>query len=132
MKAQRRRPNSGCLARPRQHVPSLGDELLSPARAHEADECEDWLESSRDPWECEDDGRRRACLRGDGNRVGRAFACLARVDRAPARLQERTYGFSDLSGRQIPKERPEIVLDAICTLDEEDALERADEPERLL
>jgi RNA polymerase-binding transcription factor DksA len=131
MKEQRRRLNSACLARPRQHVPSLGDEFLSAAPAHEADECEVWQESSRDPWEWEDDGRRLTCLRADGNRVARAFACLARLDRAPETIQEGTYGFSDVNGRQILQERLEMVPDAICTLDEEQTFECAGDPGRL-
>jgi len=131
MKEQRRRLNSACLARLRQHVPSLGDEFLSAAPAHEADECEVWRESSRDPWEWEDEGRRLTCLRADGNRVARAFACLARLDRAPERIQEGTYGFSDVNGRQILQERLEMVPDAICTLDEEQTFECAGDPGRL-
>ena len=131
MKEQRRRLNSACLARQRQHVLSLDEEVLSAARAHEPDECEVWRESSRDPWECEDDGRRPTCLRADGNRVARAFACLAHVDRAPETIQEGTYGFSDVSGHQIPQDRLEMEPDAICTLNEEPAFECTGEPGRL-
>src|SRR6201993_2592867 len=109
MKEQRRRLNSACLARQRQHVLSLDEQVLSAARAHEADEYEVWRESPRDPWDCEDDMRRLTCFRADGNRVARAFACLARVGRAPETIQEGTYGFSDVSGRQFLQERLEMV-----------------------
>jgi DnaK suppressor protein len=63
--------------------------------------------------------------------VARAFACLARLDRAPERIQEGTYGFSDVNGRQILQERLEMVPDAICTLDEEQTFECAGDPGRL-
>jgi DnaK suppressor protein len=131
MKGQKRRLNAASLRRHRQHVLRPGEEVLSAARTHEADEYEVWRESSRDPWECEDDGRRLRCLEADGNPVVRSLACLARVDHAPEKIQEGTYEFSDVTGRQIPQERLEMVPDAICTLDEEQAFERADEPGRL-
>ena len=101
MKAHRRTLNPASLVRRRQHVLRLGGEALSSAPAHEADESEAWRESSRDPWECEVDRRRLACLEGDGNRVVRAFACLARVDRTPEKIEEGTFGFSDVGDRQI-------------------------------
>lgn len=131
MKAHKRKPAAASSARQCQQVPRLDEEVLSAACAHEADECEIWLESSPDPWECEDDGRRLACLGGDGNRLARAFACRARVDHAPEKIQEGTHGFSDVTGRQIPEGRLEMVLDAIWILDDEQTFERADEPGRI-
>jgi DnaK suppressor protein len=131
MKAQKRRLNGASLATQGQHVLRLDDEVLSASRADEADEYAVCRESSRDLWECKDDGRRLRCLEADGNPVVRALACLARVGRAPEKIEDGTHGFSDVTGRQIPQERLEMVPDAICTLDEEQAFERADEPGRL-
>lgn len=131
MKAQKRRLNGASLATQDQHVLGLDDEVLSASRADEADEYEACRESSRDLRECEDHGRRLTCLEADGNPMVRALACLARVGRALEKVEDGTYGFSDVTGRQIPHERLATLTTAICTLDDEEAFERADEPGRL-
>ena len=131
MKGEKRRLKAPSLARQRQHVLRLGEEVLSAAHAHEADECEVWLKSSRGPWECEDDGRRLAFLEADGNRMIHAFACLAPVEDAPEKIPEGIYELSDVSGHQIPQDRLEMEPDAICTLNEEPAFECTGKPGRL-
>ena len=57
--------------------------------------------------------------------VGRDVARLARVDRALEKITEGTYGLSDVSGKQIPEQRLEVMPDAINTVDEQEASERA-------
>ena len=39
-------------------------------------------------------------------------------------IADGTYGFSDVSGSPIPRERLEAVPDAVCTFEEEGAYER--------
>jgi DnaK suppressor protein len=41
------------------------------------------------------------------------------------KVEEGTYGLSDLSGKAIARERLEAIPEAICTLDEEGELERS-------
>jgi RNA polymerase-binding transcription factor DksA len=131
MKEHKRRPKTVSHAGRDQHVLRLGEEVPSAARAHEADECEVWRESGRDPWEYEDDGRRLACLEASGNRMVHTFACLELPDRAPEKIGEGTYGFSDMRDHQSPQERLEMLPDETCTLDEEQTFERPASPGRL-
>ena len=131
MKEHKRRLKTVSLAGQHQHVLRLGEEVPSAARAHEADECEVWRESGRDPWEYEDDGQRLACLEASGNPIVRTFACLELLDRAPEQIGEGTFGFSDMRDHQSPQEQLEMLPDETCTLDEEQAFECAAPPGRL-
>jgi DnaK suppressor protein len=47
------------------------------------------------------------------------------VDRALEKIAEGTYGLSDVSGQRIPEQRLEAMPDAINTVDEQEASERA-------
>ena len=49
---------------------------------------------------------------------------LRAVDRALEKIEEGTYGFSDLSGKRIPKARLEVVPEAVLTVGEEKQAER--------
>jgi DnaK suppressor protein len=57
--------------------------------------------------------------------VVRDLARLERVDRALQKIEEGSYGTSDLSGHLIPRERLEAVPESIYTLAEERARERS-------
>jgi DnaK suppressor protein len=48
---------------------------------------------------------------------------VALIDRALQKIEDGTYGFSDLSGDPIPTERLEAVPDAIYTVAEQEARE---------
>ena len=112
------------LGKQRQYLLKLREELISTARADEDDEREVRRESNGGPREYEDDAQKLALLEVDGNRVVRSLARLARVDRALIKIKEGTYGFSDVTGRPIPRERLKASPEAICTLDEENAFDR--------
>jgi DnaK suppressor protein len=49
---------------------------------------------------------------------------LARVERALQKIDEGTYGYSDMSGEPIPDARLEAMPDAINTVQEQAASER--------
>jgi DnaK suppressor protein len=49
---------------------------------------------------------------------------LRAVERALAKIEEGTYGLSDLSGDPIPKARLEAIPEAALTIQEEEARER--------
>jgi DnaK suppressor protein len=74
--------------------------------------------------EYEDDAQRLAMLELDGNLVVRDIQRLARVDRALRKIEEGSYGLSDISGQLIRRERLEAVPEAIFTLAEEEAQEQ--------
>jgi DnaK suppressor protein len=46
------------------------------------------------------------------------------IERALAKIDEGTYGRSDLSGDPIPKARLDAVPEAVLTIQEEEARER--------
>jgi DnaK suppressor protein len=74
--------------------------------------------------EYEDDAQKLAALELDGNLIVRDEERLVRVDRALKKITEGTYGFSDLSGLPVSRERLEVTPEAIYTLAEEKDLER--------
>jgi DnaK suppressor protein len=113
------------IAKQRQALTKLRATLLTAARDDEADEAEIKDESSGGAREYEDDAQKLATLELDGNLVVRDIARLERVDRALKKIEEGTYGASDLSGQLIPRERLEAIPESIYTLAEEKARESA-------
>jgi DnaK suppressor protein len=81
-------------------------------------------ESALQAHEYEDDAQRLDMLEKEGNLVSRDLARLARVERALKKIDEGTYGYSDLSGQRIPDDRLEAMPDATTTLAEQKARER--------
>jgi DnaK suppressor protein len=102
----------------------LRTELLSALRDEEASEAEIKDESAGGPREYEDDAQKLATLELDGNLVVRDLQRLQRIDRALKKIEEGTYGLSDMSGQPIPRERLEAVPESIYTVAEEQALEK--------
>jgi DnaK suppressor protein len=49
---------------------------------------------------------------------------LRAIDRALAKIDEGTYGLSELSGDPIPKARLEAIPEALLTIEEEEAREK--------
>ena len=122
-------PSSARLApafieKQRQRLTELRQALLAAARNEEDDEAGVKRASNGGPREYEDDAQKLAMLEIEGSLVARTLERLARVDRALKKIDDGTYGFSDVSARPIPRERLVTVPEAICTIDEERALER--------
>jgi DnaK suppressor protein len=57
--------------------------------------------------------------------INRSVQRIARVERALAKIDAGTYGFSDVSGEPIPKERLNAIPDATNTIREQEESERA-------
>ena len=112
------------IEKQRQRLSKVREELLAAASDDEADEenvkGESAASGSR---EYEDDAQRLDMLERDGNLVVRDVARLERVDRALKKIADGTYGLSDQSGQQIPRERLEAVPESIYTFAEEKARE---------
>jgi DnaK suppressor protein len=108
----------------RQRLSKVRAELLAAASDDEADEenvrGESAASGSR---EYEDDAQRLDMLEREGNLVVRDVGRLERVDRALKKIADGTYGLSDESGQQIPRERLEAVPESIYTFAEEKARE---------
>jgi DnaK suppressor protein len=105
----------------RQNLMRLQASLRMAARSSESDESEVRGDAANEALESEDDAQKLAALELEGNLVVRDLERLAQVDRALQKIDEGTYGLSDLSGVPIPRERLEAVPDAIYTLAEEKA-----------
>ena len=103
----------------RRYLLRLRDGLRAAARASESEETEVRAGSADGAQEYEDDAQKLDALELDGNLIVRDIERLERVDRALKKIDEGTYGVSDLSGRPIPRERLEAIPEAICTLAEE-------------
>lgn len=111
------------IAQQHRHLTDLRRALLTAALNSRADESQIQQESQAAPREYEDDAQKLAALELDGSLIVRDEQRLARVDRALAKIEEGTYGFSDASGLEIPLARLQAVPEAICTLEEERAAE---------
>lgn len=107
----------------RQALMKLRAELSSAVREEEAEEA-GVKEENAGPREYEDDAQKLATLELDGALRVRDLERLGRIDRALKKVEEGTYGFSDMSGLPIPRERLEVVPESIYTLAEEEALEK--------
>ncbi len=118
------KPDVAFIEKQRQSLLKLRAALLSAARDEEADEAAIKDESAGGPREFEDDAQRLAGLELDGNRIVRDLARLEQVDRALKKIEEGTYGSSDLSGQPIPRARLEAIPESIYTLAEEEAREK--------
>ena len=123
MNAKATRVDAAFIDKQRQALTRLRAELSSAVRDEEAEEAainEEGVGSR----EYEDDAQKLAALELDGALRVRDLTRLGRVDRALKKIEEGTYGLSDMSGRPIPRERLEVVPESIYTLAEEEALEK--------
>src|SRR5262249_35570620 len=111
------------IEKQRRQVAELRVALLASMQNDEAEEAGIKRERLDRPQEYEDDAQKLTSLELGGNLVVRIRKHLAIVERALKKLEGGTYGLSDVSGRSIPRERLEAIPEAICTLEEEDALE---------
>jgi len=125
MKVKAPIPDAAFIEQQRRYLVNLRAVLTAAARNQEDEEADIKRESADHPREYEDDAQKLANLELAGNLVVRDISRLARVERALRKVEEGTYGLSDLSGKAIASERLEAVPEAICTLDEEGELERS-------
>src|SRR6201992_747297 len=105
MTASASKLDAAFIDRQRQYLNKLRSALLNATRDDEADEDAVKSESAGGPREYEDDAQKLAALELDGNLVVRDLARLELVDRALKKIEEGTYGSSDMSGKAITRER---------------------------
>jgi DnaK suppressor protein len=112
------------IEKQRRYLLKLRGALLTAAQADEYEEVDIKRESLDCPREYEDDAQKLANLELNGNLVVRNLERLTILERALKKLEEGTYGLSDVSGKPIPRERLVAVPEAICTREDEDEFER--------
>jgi len=121
--AKASRVDAAFIEKQRQALTKLRAELSSALREEEAEDAA-INEEGAGPREYEDDAQKLATLELDGALRVRDLERLGRVDRALKKIEEGTYGLSDMSGQPIPRERLEVVPESLYTLTEEESLER--------
>jgi DnaK suppressor protein len=112
------------LDRKRRELTRLRDAMRGTADAEEAEEAGVRSEASFQAREYEDDAQRLDGLELAGGLVGRDVERLKRVERALEKIDEGTYGLSDVSGDRIPDSRLEAMPDAINTVAEQERIEQ--------
>ena len=111
------------LEKQRRELLRLRAALTTASLAAESEEAEVRAQRTSQALESEEDAQEMDALERDDNLVGRSVARLERVNRALKKIEEGTYGLSDVSGKPIPRERLEALPEALCTLSEEKSLE---------
>lgn len=112
------------IDRQREYLLRLQESLRSALEETEVEEGEVRSSRADTPQEYEDDAQELDALEVDENLVVRDLARLQRVERALKKIDDGTYGVSDLSGQPIPRERLEVVPEAVLTVSEEERLEK--------
>jgi DnaK suppressor protein len=108
------------LKQQRKRLTALGTQLLSAGTSRTAERAP----KTREAREIEDDAQALAQNEVDENVDAVEEHRLRAIERALAKIDEGTYGLSDLSGDPIPKGRLEAMPEAVLTIQEEEARER--------
>jgi DnaK suppressor protein len=111
----------GFLDQQRKRLSAMRDQLLSADAAEAARQRAPRSEVAED---IEDDAQQMAQSEIDESIASVERQRLRAIERALAKIDEGTYGLSDLSGEPIPKARLEAMPDAVLTIEEEEARER--------
>jgi DnaK suppressor protein len=111
------------LERKRRQLIKLRDQIRVSADRGEGEESGIKSASLAEAHEYEDDAQKLALLETEGNIVNRDTERLARVERALGKIDDGTYGFSDVSGKPIPEARLDATPEAVNTVEEQQASE---------
>jgi DnaK suppressor protein len=111
------------IQKQRDRLTKLRQELLSATRSGQSEESGINAASAAEAHEYEDDAQRLALLEVDAAAEARNQQRLAQIERALQKIGEGTYGFSDLGGGAIPRDRLEALPESIYTLAESEALD---------
>jgi DnaK suppressor protein len=117
--------NEKFIQKQRLQLSRLRDSLKSTAEGAEKEEGAVKGANNSESREYEDAAQNLDALEKDGLLVNRSVERLARVERALNKIADGTYGFSDVSGKPIPIERLEAIPEAVNTIAEQEASEKA-------
>jgi DnaK suppressor protein len=109
------------LEQQRKRLAAMRDQLLSTDAARTARHRAPKTDEAK---EIEDDAQDMAQSEVDESIGSVEEQRLRVIERALAKIDEGTYGLSDLSGNPIPKARLEAMPEAVLTVQEEEARER--------
>jgi len=117
--------NEKFIQKQRLQLSRLRDSLKSTAEGAEKEESAVKGANNSESREYEDAAQNLDALEKVGLLVNRSVERLARVERALNKIADGTYGFSDVSGKPIPIERLEAIPEAVNTIAEQEASEKA-------
>jgi DnaK suppressor protein len=106
------------LKKQRQRLMKLRDELLRSIRDAQSEETGVHSASVGEAHEFEEDAQKLAMLENEQNLIDRSRQRLRDIERALQKIEDGSYGLSDVSGEPIPPERLEAVPEAIVTASE--------------
>jgi DnaK suppressor protein len=109
---------SAFLEQQRARLLQLRRQIEQAIRSGQSQERDLGGQSLREAQEFEDDAQKLAQLEIDGAVLGRESERLSQVNRALAKIEDGTYGLSDISGRPIPRERLVATPEAVVLLQE--------------
>lgn len=112
------------IAAQKQRLLALRHDLIAAGDAAGMDEQLLQSAAGDEPQDSGDDGERFAQQGNDEAVLAHGEARLAAVDRALEKIEQGTYGRSDLSGEPIPRARLEAVPESIFTVEEASDRER--------
>jgi DnaK suppressor protein len=108
----------------RSQLKALREALLGTSTATLKEESEVSASTHGEAREFEDDAQKLTTLELEGTLEARDTVRLINVERALRKIDEGTYGTSDVSGEPIPIERLNAVPEAIYTLAEQAAIDQ--------
>jgi DnaK suppressor protein len=121
MSEQKAAGDPAFLKQQRKRLTAMRDQLRTTGTARNASER---VPKAGEAKEIEDDAQDLAQGEVDGTIDAVEEQRLRAIERALAKIDEGTYGLSDLSGDPIPKARLEAMPEAALTIQEEEARER--------
>jgi DnaK suppressor protein len=121
MSEQKAAGDPAFLNQQRKRLTAMRDQLRTTGTARNTSER---VPRAGEAKEIEDDAQDLAQGEVDGTIDAVEEQRLRAIERALAKIEEGTYGLSDLSGDPIPKARLEAMPEAALTIQEEEARER--------
>jgi DnaK suppressor protein len=118
MKESSSRLDPAFIRQQHQRLVELRAQLRRATRAGEAEEGGLNSQSQNEAREFEEDAQKLALLEVEGTLVAHDLRRLALVERALSKIEDGTYGLSDVSGRPIAKERLEAIPEAIDAVED--------------
>jgi DnaK suppressor protein len=107
------------LDKQRRQLVKLRKQILAVKQGEEREEDSANAEANNQAHEYEDDAQKLTTLELQGNLSTAHDARLSNIERALQKIDEGSYGLSELSGARIPVERLEASPEALYTLDEQ-------------
>lgn len=107
------------LDRQQSRLLKLQAQISSAMNDGQAEERATQQQSLGEAQEFEDDAQRLTSLDIEESLLNRNTRRLQLIGRALEKIKDGTYGFSDVSGKPIPRDRLEAVPEALVTADEQ-------------